>query len=244
MVESNNNCPLAIKVRGLTKTYGPQLVIRGLNLELAWGDFLIIFGPNGSGKTTLVKILATVTKPSNGEVVVAGFDLKRNPSAIRRNIGLVTHQPFLYPELTARENLQFQGKMFTLTGLEERIENIADRIGVHSFLERRVSILSHGIQKRFSLARAILHDPPILLLDEPETGLDQEALDMLGNVMSIGEKGRRTVLMTTHSLERGLALGNRVAILAGGRIAFHEERDSIDEAMFKGIYGKFTGAIS
>ena len=244
MVESNNNCPLAIKVRGLTKTYGPQLVIRGLNLELAWGDFLIIFGPNGSGKTTLVKILATVTKPSNGEVVVAGFDLKRNPSAIRRNIGLVTHQPFLYPELTARENLQFQGKMFTLTGLEERIENIADRIGVHSFLERRVSILSHGIQKRFSLARAILHDPPILLLDEPETGLDQEALDMLGNVMSIGEKGRRTVLMTTHSLERGLALGNRVAILAGGRIAFQEERDSIDEAMFKGIYGKFTGAIS
>jgi heme exporter protein A len=241
MVEADGNGPLAIEVRGLTKTYGPQVVLRNLDLDLPWGDFLIVFGPNGSGKTTLIKVLATITSPAEGEVRVAGFDLKRNPTAIRRNIGLVTHQPLLYGDLTALENLKFHGRMFAVTHLDERIEKAAGLMGLGPYLGRKVSILSHGMQKRLSLARAILHDPPILLLDEPETGLDQEALEMLGQVMGAGERGRRTVLMATHSLERGLALGNRVAILAGGKIAFHEERALVDEAMFKGTYGRFTG---
>ena len=103
-----------------------------------------------------------------------------------------------------------------------------------------MSVLSHGLQKRASLARAILHDPPILLLDEPETGLDQEALGMLTDMVSAGDRGRRTVLMATHSLERGLALGNRVAILMGGRIAYQEERALVDEAVLRGAYGRFT----
>ena len=241
MVEADGNGSLAVEVRGLTKTYGPQVVLRDLNLSLAWGDFLIVFGPNGSGKTTLIKVLATVSSPTKGEVKVAGFDLKRNPGAIRRNIGLVTHQPLLYGDLTGLENLKFHGKMFALTHLEERIEKAADLMGVSSYLGRKVGILSHGMQKRLSLARAVLHDPPILLLDEPETGLDQEALEMLGQMMGTGERGRRTVLMATHSLERGLALGNQVAILTGGRIAYLEDRALVDEAMFKGTYGRFTG---
>jgi heme ABC exporter ATP-binding subunit CcmA len=241
MVEADGNGPLAIEVRGLTKTYGPQVVLRNLDLDLPWGDFLIVFGPNGSGKTTLIKVLATITRPAQGEVRVAGFDLKRNPAAIRRNIGLVTHQPLLYGDLTALENLKFHGRMFGVTHLEERIQKAAALMGLSSYLGRKVSILSHGMQKRLSLARAILHDPPILLLDEPETGLDQEALEMLEQLMGVGERGRRTVLMATHSLERGLALGNRVAILAGGKIAYHEDRALVDEAMFRGTYGRFTG---
>ncbi|MDA0988131.1 MAG: ABC transporter ATP-binding protein [Chloroflexi bacterium] len=244
MVEPDGNGSLAIKVRGLTKVYGPQVVLRNLDLELSWGNFLIVFGPNGSGKTTLIKALSTISRPTEGEVSVAGFDLKRNPAAIRRNIGLVTHQPLLYGDLTALENLRFHGKMFGLTNLEERIEKVADLMGVNSFLGRKASILSHGMQKRLSLARAILHDPPILLLDEPETGLDQEALEMLGQMMGAGERGRRTVVMATHSVERGLALGNRLAILSGGKIAFHEDRANIDEAMFKSTYGRFTGVAS
>lgn len=243
MVEAGGNGPLAIEVRGLTKTYGPQVVLRHLDLELAWGDFLIVFGPNGSGKTTLIKVLSTISKPSSGEVRVAGFDLKSNPGAIRRNIGLVTHQPLLYGDLTGLENLQFYGRMFGLTHLPERIEKAADLMGVNSYLGRKVSILSHGMQKRLSLARSVLHDPPILLLDEPETGLDQEALEMLGQMTGSGERGRRTVLMATHSLERGLTLGNRLAILAGGKIVFHEDRAMVDQAMFKGIYGQFTGVV-
>ena len=244
MVEADGNGPLALEVRGLPKTYGPHVVLRDFDLDLPWGDFLIVFGPNGSGKTTLIKVLATISRPTQGEVRVAGFDLKKNPTAIRRNIGVVTHQPLLYGDLTALENLKFHGRMFPLTHLEEHIEKAVDLMGLGSYLGRKVSTLSHGMQKRLSLARAILHDPPILLLDEPETGLDQEALEMLGHMMGVGQRGRRTVLMATHSLERGLALGNRVAILAGGKIAYHEERALIDEAMFKGTYGRFTGVVS
>ena len=244
MVEADGNASLAIQVRGLTKIYGPHTVLRNLDLELSWGNFLVVFGPNGSGKTTLVKVLATISRPTEGEVSVAGFDLKKNPTAVRRNIGLVTHQPLLYGDLTGWENLKFHGRMFGLTDLEERIEKTADLMGVSSFLGRKVSILSNGMQKRLSLAKAILHDPPILLLDEPETGLDQEAMEMLGQMMGVGERGRRTVLMVTHSLERGLALGNQVAILSGGRTAFHEDRSNIDEAMFKKTYGQFTGIVS
>ncbi|MDP6494963.1 MAG: ABC transporter ATP-binding protein [Dehalococcoidia bacterium] len=225
----------------MTKIYGPQVVLRSLDLELSWGNFLVVFGPNGSGKTTLIKVLATIARPTKGEVSVAGFDLKRNPSAIRRNIGVVTHQPLLYGDLTGWENLMFYGRMFALPNLEERIEKAVDLMGASSFLGRKVGILSHGMQKRLSLARAILHDPPILLLDEPETGLDQQALEMLGQMMGTGERGRRTVLMATHSVERGLALGNQVAILSGGKIAFHEDRTTMDEAVFKGTYGRFTG---
>jgi heme exporter protein A len=244
MVEADGTGSFAIEVRGLTKTYGQQVVIRNLDLELPWGDFLIVFGPNGSGKTTLIKLLATITRPTQGEVRIGGFDLKKNPSAVRRNIGLVTHQPLLYGDLTGLENLRFHGKMFGLTNLEERIQEAAELMGVTSYLGRKASVLSHGMQKRLSLARAILHDPPILLLDEPETGLDQEALEMLGQMMGIGQRGRRTVLMATHSVERGMALGNRVAILAGGKIAYHEERGLIDEDMFKSTYGRFTGVVS
>jgi len=244
MVEADGNDSLAIRVRGLNKTYGPQVALRNLDLDLSWGNFLVVFGPNGSGKTTLIKVLATISRPTEGEVSVAGFDLKKNPAAVRRNIGLVTHQPLLYGDLTGWENLRFHGRMFALSHLEERIEKAADLMGVGSFLGRKVNVLSHGMQKRLSLTRAILHDPPILLLDEPETGLDQEALEMLAQMMGTGERGRRTVLMATHSVERGLALGNQVAILSGGKIAFHEDRSNIDAAMFQGTSGRFTGVAS
>ena len=240
MLEAEGSASLAIQVRGLTKSYGPQVVLQDLDLCLPWGGFLTIFGPNGSGKTTLIKVLATLSRPARGEVRVAGFDLKRETAAVRRNIGLVTHQPLLYGDLTALENLMFHGKMFGLSHLEERIERAAGLMGIGPYMRRKVATFSHGMQKRLSLARAILHDPPVLLLDEPETGLDQEALSMLEGVV-FGERGRRTVLMVTHSLERGLALSNRVAILMGGRIAYEADRSLLSEAGFKGTYRELTG---
>ena len=118
MVEADGNGSLAIHVKGLSKSYGPQVALSGLDLSLPWGDFLVILGPNGSGKTTLIKVLATISRPDRGDVWVAGFDRRKNPTAIRRNIGVVTHQPMLYGDLTARENLRFHGRMFGLTRLE------------------------------------------------------------------------------------------------------------------------------
>ena len=240
MAELGGREALAIRASGLSKAYGPHAVLRALDLTLAWGEFLTVFGPNGSGKTTLIKLLATLSRPDGGEVAIAGFDLRKEPTAIRRNIGVVTHQPLMYADLTARENLKFHGRMFGLKQLDDRIEQVAELVGLRPHLSRRVGVLSHGLQKRASLARAILHDPPILLLDEPETGLDQEALEMLSALASAGERGRRSVLMVTHSLERGLALGDRVAILMDGRIAFEEERAMVDEAALRDAYGRHT----
>ena len=244
MAESGGREALAIRASGLSKAYGPHLVLRELDLSLPWGAFLTVFGPNGSGKTTLIKVLATIARPDEGEVAIAGFDLRKEATAVRRNIGVVTHQPLLYADLTPRENLRFHGRMFGLKNLDERIEQAADMVGLRPHLSRRVGTLSHGLQKRASLARAILHDPPILLLDEPETGLDQEALEMLSAIASAGERGRRTVLMATHSLDRGLALGDRVAILANGRIAFEEDRSMVDEDTLRESYGRYTRVAS
>ena len=243
MVEVEPGASPAIEVKGLAKTYGPQVVLRGLDLTVPWGDFLTVFGPNGSGKTTLIKVLATLSRPTHGEIRVAGFGLEKNSAAIRRNIGVVTHQPLLYSHLTTYENLKFYGRMFGVAQIEDRIEWAAEMMGLGQILGRRAGTLSHGMQKRASLARAILHDPPILLLDEPETGLDQDALAMLKDLVT-GQRGLRTVVMATHNLERGLALGNRVAILAGGKIAYEETRSQVDEAMFKGTYSRLTGVAT
>lgn len=234
----------AIRVVGLWKGYGGPPVLRGLDLTVAWGEFLVIFGANGAGKTTLLKVLSTLARPDSGEVWIAGFERRREAQAIRRSIGVVAHRGFLYDDLTAYENLAFYGRMFGVSNVRERVRQVAARLGMERRLDQRVRTLSHGMQKRISLAAAILHDPPILLLDEPEAGLDQEALGMLSDVLQ-GWKGEgRAVLMTTHNLEQGLALGDRVAILAQGKIAYQEERTALDLAGFRGTYQRYLEATS
>ena len=232
----------AIEIVGLWKSYGGRAVLKRLDISVDWGQILVVFGANGSGKSTLIKLLSTLSTPTDGEIRVAGMAMKDNSRAIRRNIGVVMHQPLLYDNLTGRENLRFHGRMFSLDDLDKRIEIAAGLVGMAGFLDRRLGLLSHGLQKRFSMARAILHDPPILLLDEPETGLDQEALGLLKDLIVSSSGRQRTVVMTTHSLERGLAIGNRIAILAGGRIAYDEPRNVIDEVKVRAAYSNFTGA--
>ena len=231
----------AISIRALSKTFGSEMAIRKLDQTVSWGDFLVIFGPNGAGKTTLIKILSTITSPTNGEVSIAGFDLKSDSSLIRRNIGVVSHQSLLYQDLSTIENLRFHGKMFSVPGLENRIMEVADIVGIQSILDHKASVLSHGMQKRVSIARAILHDPPIMLLDEPETSLDQEALSVLKNAINQSERGQRTVLMVTHSLERGWTLGDRVAILARGNIVYENNTASLDQSKVIEIYNNLVG---
>ena len=233
----------AIVIKALSKTFGTQMALRQLDLTVSWGDFLVIFGPNGAGKTTLVKILATITSPTSGQVSIAGFDLKADYSSIRRNIGVVSHQPLLYQDLSVIENLRFHGRMFSVASLENRIKEVADLVGIQSILDRKTNILSHGMQKRVSIARAILHDPPIMLLDEPETGLDQEAVSVLSNAINQSERGQRTVLMVTHSLEMGWALGDRIAILARGNIVYENTTTSLDQSALIETYNNLLGRL-
>jgi heme exporter protein A len=233
---------LAIEIKGLGKAFGRTPVLRELDLEVPWGEVLTILGPNGSGKTTLVKIIATLTKPDKGIVRVAGLDLRRAGQTIRRVIGVVTHDPLLYDDLTGYENLRFSARMFGLDRIEERIASAAERMGVSARAHQRVGAMSHGMKKRVSISRALLHDPLVLVMDEPESGLDQEALAMLEEVVSDRSVPTRTVLMTTHNLERGLALGHRMAILSHGRIAYQESLDSVDAASLKDTYLRYTGS--
>ncbi len=234
--------PAAIQVKGLYKSFGAGPVLHNLDLDVGWGERLVLFGGNGSGKTTLVKTLATLARPDAGLVRIAGWDSRRQGAMLRRSIGVVGHQPLLYEELTGYENLRFYGRMYSVPHLEERIQLVAEMVGVAQHLPARVRTLSHGMQKRLSLARALLHDPPVLLLDEPETGLDQEALERLDALLASKADAPKTVLMTTHDLERGLALADRVAILARGRIVFLERRDAMDAATFRGTFMRYLGA--
>ncbi len=224
----------AIEAEELTKSFGHRLALRGINLKVARGEFFIIFGPNGAGKTTLIKILATLSKPSSGSVRIAGLDLKKSPAEIRHQIGVVCHQTYLYDNLTAYENLRFYGRMYDVTNVEKRIQQVANYMGLVFVLKERMGTLSRGMQQRLSIARAIIHNPEILLLDEPETGLDQNALLLFEDLLTSFRRSNKTLVMTTHNPERGLKMADRVIILAQGKVVYEETKP--DVATFKRGY--------
>jgi heme exporter protein A len=225
-----------IEIRGLVKSFGHKAVLKGIDLEVADGQFLTLVGPNGAGKTTLIRILATLSKATSGTVWMDGFDLADASVDIRRHMGLVSHQTLLYGDLTPDENLRFYGRMYDVPDLEERIGAVLRQVGLEGRRHDPVRTFSRGMQQRLAIARAILHRPSVLLLDEPDTGLDQHAAEMLHELLAtVGTQGR-TVLMTTHNLERGLSMGDRVAILAGGRIAYGADKSALDVEGFREVY--------
>jgi ABC-type multidrug transport system ATPase subunit len=205
----------AVEIQGLTKSFGPRTALRGIDLRVAAGSSVAIFGPNGAGKTTLIKILASILKPSSGNIRLDGRDIQKNTEEIRRFIGVITHQTFLYSNLTVYENLDFYGRMFDVPHRRERIH---DRVGT----------LSRGMQQRISIARLLLAKPRIILLDEPETGLDQQATALLWNALRLQGEEQYTIIHTTHNLARGFETCERMLILARGEIVFDRERSSMD----------------
>ncbi|MBI2847719.1 MAG: heme ABC exporter ATP-binding protein CcmA [Chloroflexi bacterium] len=234
----------AISIQRLTKIFGTRSALRQVDLDVEPGNTLVVFGPNGAGKTTLIKILATIMNPSSGTITFDGLDLKSHPEEIRRRIGIVTHQTFLYQNLTARENLEFYGRIYEIPNRKERIEEVVGLVGMTSRLHDRVGTLSRGMQQRISIARALLHKPTIMLLDEPETGLDQEAIPLLWRTLPGEGSQRRTVVLTTHNLERGLELCDHLAILDKGRIVFRGTHEQFDLASLKDAYHNHTGVAA
>ena len=230
----------ALEIRGLTKHFGLRPALRGIDLQIQRGSFVTVFGPNGAGKTTLIRILATLCRPSGGRVLVQGLSLAREPAALRRTLGVVLHQPLLYEELTAHENLRFYGRMYDVPDLDRRIDLVLRRVGLSDRRDDHVGTLSHGMQRRLSIGRAILHRPSILLLDEPETGLDQHALSLLEEVLAEARSAGRTVIMTTHDLRWGLKKGERVIILADGRVVFDASKPVAEPAAIESAYEEFV----
>ncbi len=229
-----------IQVQGLIKTFSNRPALKGLDLKVGQGESVVIFGPNGAGKTTLIKVLATILSPSSGKILVGGLSLKNNAEEIRRSIGVVTHQTFLYNNLTAHENLEFYSRMYDVPAYKERIHEVLALVGMTARRHDRVGTFSRGMQQRISIARSLLHKPSIMLLDEPETGLDQQAVSMLWEVLQASGEGKRTTLLTTHNMERGLELGDRLLILAGGKIVYETLRHDSDLASLKQAYRDST----
>ncbi len=235
-----------IEVRALTKTFGLNPVLRGLDLDVPRGEFLALLGPNGSGKTTLLRILGALARPTSGTVRVGGWELPGEAEFVRAQLGVVSHLPLLYDTLTAEENLLFFARIYNLPRetRRERVDTVLRRVGLARRARDVVATYSRGMQQRLAIARAILHDPAVLLLDEPYTGLDQDAAALLDELLHEVAIGGRTVIMTTHDLRRGHALADRIAILSRGKIAFDAPCREVDPDALPALYADTTGAAT
>ena len=231
----------AIEANRLYKSFNEKVALKEVDFKVAAGESLAVFGPNGAGKTTLIKILASIMNPSSGTVLINGLSARGEAEKVRRQIGVVTHNTFLYNNLTAFENLDFYRRLYDVP--RERILEVLALVGLQNRLHDYAGILSRGMQQRLSIARALLHKPGIILLDEPETGLDQQASDLLWQVLKNNDKEKRTLIMATHSLERGLQVADRVVILVRGQIVFQGKKPDLDLAGLKQAYKLYTGVI-
>jgi heme exporter protein A len=225
-----------IDVRGLVKTFGWKPVLRGLDFHVEPGEFVALLGPNGAGKTTFLRILASLSRPSMGDVTVGGYRLPGQAAAVRRILGVVSHQPLLYGDLTAEENLRFFGRLYGVPRLELRLGEVLEMIGLSARRRDLVRQYSRGMQQRLAIGRAVLHEPEIMLFDEPHTGLDQEASQMLDGVLRQVAARGRTVVMTSHDLLRSAELATRVDILSRGVIAASYPGTSLEPASLPALY--------
>ncbi|MBI1892874.1 MAG: heme ABC exporter ATP-binding protein CcmA [Candidatus Rokubacteria bacterium] len=231
----------AIEAQGLWKEYGSTRVLQDVSLTVAPGEGLVLLGPNGAGKTTLLKILATLIRPTAGLVRIAGYELRRDADAIRRHVGLLAHGSYLYEDLTAVENLQF---FATLHGLAVRKGDLLRALGdvdLGGDADQRVREFSLGMKRRLAFARLGLQRPRVLLLDEPFAGLDQQGIKRVEDSLTAFKEEGAAVLMVTHNLGHGLAMADRVAILAAGRVAVERNRHGLDPEALSALYTTHTG---
>jgi heme exporter protein A len=226
----------AIEVKNLVKTFSEFYALRGISLQIATGECVAIFGPNGAGKTTFLRILSAISRPTSGEILFDGQPLQEAVFSIRRRLGVIAHQSFLYDDLTAEENLLFYARLYEVPRAANRIQEILSEVGLRERARDRVRTYSRGMQQRLTIARAMLHDPALLFLDEPYTGLDQHAASMLTTWLSKLRSERRTILLVTHDLEQGLALADRVVIFLRGKVAWEKPASAIDQQTLRQLY--------
>jgi heme ABC exporter ATP-binding subunit CcmA len=204
-----------VRAEDVERRFGRRRVLEEVSFDLEPGGFLLLLGPNGAGKTTLLRILATLLSPSGGSIRICGHDVREDAAAVRRLIGFVGHSPLLYGDLTARENLRFYARMYQVADSEARVAELLDRVELTLRADDPAGALSKGMRQRLALARALLHDPRVLLLDEPYAGLDTRAAGLLDELLD-ERAGRTTVVLVTHDPGRPAAWASAALTLAGG----------------------------
>lgn len=240
MAEVATDTP-ALQVEGLTRQFGLRKALDGVDFELPQGAFLSIFGPNGAGKTTLLRVLCTLLPPSKGTAKVYGLDVQGDAVELRAMIGFISHNPLLYPDLTAEENLRFFADMYGLERPEERVRELLVDVELD---HRRLDIVrtfSRGMLQRLSIARALLHHPKLIFLDEPYSGLDPHAMDILDNLIA-QVRAEHTFVMVSHDLDKGLELCSHALILAEGRVVSMQPSSEIDRDLFGATYRATVGS--
>ncbi len=226
----------AIELHGLRRDFGERTALAGVSLELVAGETLLVLGPNGAGKTTLLRLLATLLRPSGGAASVLGCDLLNEAWKLRGKIGYLGHEPLLYRDLTGRENLRFNARLHNIEAgpAEERIDVLLESIGMDRRANERVENLSAGMRQRLALARCVLHDPHLLLLDEPDAHLDAEGQSLARELVGRG----RTRVLVSHDPERTLPESDRVLVLErGGRVAHFGPAESLDPEKARALAG-------
>lgn len=225
-----------IEVQRLMKRFGPKVVLQGLDFHVQPGEFVALLGPNGAGKTTFLRILASLSRPTAGVVRVGGYRLPQEAAAVRRALGVVSHQPLLYGDLTAEENLLFYARLYGLEEAGARVKEVLDLVGLEKRRHDLVRTFSRGMQQRLSIGRAVLHDPQVLLFDEPYTGLDQDACAMLDQILRAVAAQGRTIVMTSHDLARAEDLATRFDVLSRGRIVASARRETLESSNLLAFY--------
>src|SRR5258708_28769319 len=214
-------CPMSnpssiLEAHDLTRLFGKQRAVHGLSLQLASGQCLALFGPNGAGKTTLLRLLAGLLRPTSGHASIGGRDISTTPS-MRAPVGLISHQSMLYPAMTALENVEFAARLHGVAGARAASMRALETLGVANRASSYVRTLSRGMQQRVSIARAIVHAPAVLLLDEPYTGLDASGVGALSEVLVGLQAARATMGLLTHNVVEGLAGAAPSGVIVGGR---------------------------
>jgi heme ABC exporter ATP-binding subunit CcmA len=216
-----------LDILGLKKSFGLKPVLRGVDVQINAGERTALLGANGAGKTTLLRILAGLVRPAAGQITIDGLDLIQQTREIRRKVGFVAHQPYLYDELTALENLLFFARMYAVEQPQTRAEHLLLRVGLHKKARERASLLSRGQLQR---------KPRLLLLDEPETGLDQEGLEVLSKLLQEHYEQGGTILFTTHDLEIALQYSDQIIMLHNGRVAYQQATTGLEKESIRQAY--------
>ena len=207
-----------IRCEHVEKRFGHKRVLRDVSFTVAAGEVLSLLGANGSGKTTLLRIISALDRPDQGEVWLGPVPLSSAAAEIRRYVGVVAHAPMLYDRLTGSENLSFYARLYDLEKPQKRIEQLLRTVDLWRWRDDAVRTFSRGMTQRLAIARALLHDPPVVVLDEPDTGLDRESIELLTELVAHLRSRSRAVVTTTHSIERAQVWGDRVFELRGGHL--------------------------